>query len=167
MTDLITHIRSLNEQSKAEMEANPGVWIGMLVEDPTHWAEQGVHTVEDFERMQLCTMIYEGHKDAFGFKGRHYDFDSMSMDELRAEADRIGQAIEETMARERLEQQFALGDFELRVQENITMGAITRQDAIRWILQAEGLDKERDADYICYSLGLPYSVKDMFKEYVV
>jgi hypothetical protein len=32
------------------------------------------------EREDLIIYIYEGHKTAFGVKGRHYDFDSMSID---------------------------------------------------------------------------------------
>ena len=35
------------------------------------------------ERYDLECFIYDMHKAAYGFKGRHYDFKSMSMDDLR------------------------------------------------------------------------------------
>jgi hypothetical protein len=38
----------------------------------------------------------------------------------------------------------------------------SREDAIRWLIQAEGLDEERDPGYICYNLGLPYSMEKIF-----
>ena len=41
-----------------------------------------------YERQDLESYIYEGHKDAFGSKGRHYNFDAMSIEDLRQK--RIG-----------------------------------------------------------------------------
>ena len=50
------------------------------------------------EREDLIIYIYEGHKTAFGVKGRHYDFDSMSIYDLKAEADYIERSIVESIA---------------------------------------------------------------------
>ena len=118
------------------------------------------------EREELVTYIYEGHKDAYGVKGRHYNFDAMSIDELRAEADRISNAVVDAIAEEKSQEALAEARFESRIVESIQLGAENREDAIRWILQAEGLDKEYDAGYICYSLGLPYSREAEFKQFV-
>jgi len=118
------------------------------------------------EREELVTYIYEGHKDAYGVKGRHYNFDAMSIDELRAEADRINNAVVEAIAEEKSQEALAEARFESRIVESIQLGAESREDAIRWILQAEGLDKEYDAGYICYSLGLTYSREAEFKPFV-
>ena len=52
------------------------------------------------ERFDLECFIYDMHKAAYGVKGRHYDFKSMSMDDLRKEANRIGAAVEVAEAEE-------------------------------------------------------------------
>ena len=31
------------------MEKEKGLWVGMLTNDPDHWAEYGVHTVSELE----------------------------------------------------------------------------------------------------------------------
>ena len=166
MNALIKHIEDINAKTQAWMDANPGSWGGMIVTDAKHWAEYGVHTVEDFERYQLETYIYEGHKDAFGVKGRHYDFKSMSMDELKAEADYISRAVKEQMELEDQMEKEAIERFEKAISDNLAMGAEDRDTAIRWVLQAEGLDNEYDAGYICYSMGLPYSMDKVFEPFI-
>ena len=83
MTNLMNHIKSLNEASRKEMAQNSGTYIGLLIEEEKHWADMNVYTVEDFERYGLETYIYDAHKTAFGVKGRHYNFASMSMQELK------------------------------------------------------------------------------------
>ena len=42
-------------------------------------------------------------------------------------------------------------------------GAGNRDIAIKWILEAEGLENESDANYICYNLGLSYDKKYLFE----
>jgi len=166
MTTLVKHIEAINAKTQKWMDENPGSWGGMIVTDPAHWAEYGVHTVEDFERYQLETYIYEGHKDALGVKGRHYDFKSMTLEELKEEADYISRCVKNAMEEEEQMEKEAIERFEKAIAENLAMGAGSREDAIRWVLQAEGLEKEQDAGYICYCLGLPYSMDKVFEEFV-
>jgi hypothetical protein len=157
MTQLVAHLKSLNAKSKAWMDAEPGRWAGMLVEDPAHWAEYGVHTVEDFERYQLETSIYEGHKDAYGVKGRHYDFDSMSMDELRAEAERISQAARETYEREQEDARRAVAAFEAEVARTISYGAGNRETALRWMTQEETFCHSQDVEHWVWNRGILFT----------
>ena len=70
---LLEHIKNINAKSKAWMAKNPGSWAGMVVEDIKFWNDQGIFTVEDYERDSLITSVYEMHKEAFGVKGRHYN----------------------------------------------------------------------------------------------
>ena len=44
MIELVNHIKSINEKSKKDMDANPYLWIGHIVEDPKHWEEYGITT---------------------------------------------------------------------------------------------------------------------------
>jgi len=89
------------------------------------------------EREDLTIYIYEGHKDAFGVKGRHYDFDAMSLEDLRKTADYIERSIQESIAAEQAAEAQALEEFEHRVAETIRYGAGDRQTALRWMTQGE------------------------------
>ena len=131
--------------------------------------DKDMTTVElkDIPRKDLEIFIYEEHKTAYGVKGRHYDFTSMSREQLEREADRIADACDEAVARERADEEKALAKFESMVSKNIALGASDRETAIRWILQAEGLDNEYDAGYVCYHLGLNYDKREMFRPFLV
>ena len=56
-----------------------------------------------------------------------------------------------------------IAEFDAQIKHNIAAGAEDKSTAIRWILDAEGLIEEKDMGYICYSLGLPYSMEKEFE----
>ena len=161
---LLEHIKNINAKSKKWMEENPGSWAGMVTEDIKYWNDQGIFTVEDYERDSLITSVYEMHKDAYGVKGRHYNFKEMSNEDLEKELDSLCKVAKESAEQEKKWEEKAYDDFMKRVEETKTYGDCkTQADAIRWILQAEGLDKEKDAGYICYNFGLNYDKEYLFK----
>jgi hypothetical protein len=110
------------------------------------------------------SVVSDLHKDAYGIRPTQrfwHSWDQYSADEKQAEWDwLIGKAEE----RARLERDLAqaLEIFEARVTESIAAGAKDRNQAIKWILQSEGLDKVRDPGYVCYQLGLSYDHEGMF-----
>lgn len=167
MKTLIQHIKNINAQSKKWMDENPGSWAGMVPEDIKFWNDQGIFTVEEYERSNLITSVYEMHKDAYGVKGRHYDFDNMSNKELEEELDRLCAVAKAEREAEEQAEKAAYDKFENQVTENMKLGAGNRDIAIKWILEAEGLDKEYDTSYICYVLGLSYDKQDIFKQYTM
>ena len=168
MKELMAELAKRNAETEAWVAEDPqNRWAGLYSMDEAHWVERGITNLVDFERDELATYIYEGHKDAFGTKGRHYNFEAMSLEDLRSEADYISRAVKEQMALEAEMEKEAVARYEASIREYQTMGAATREDAIRWLLQAEGLDKEHDAGYICYHLGLPYSMDREFKAFVI
>ena len=164
---LLQHIKNINAKSQAWMDANPGSWAGMVTEDIQYWNDQGIFTVEDYERDSLITSVYEMHKDAFGVKGRHYNFDKMSNKELEEELEYLCRVAKEVAEEEDKAEKSAYEQFENRVAEIMKMGAGDRETAIKWILQAENLDNEYDASYICYCLGLNYDKEEIFKPYTM
>ena len=89
------------------------------------------------ERFDLECFIYDMHKAAYGVKGRHYDFASMSMDDLRNEANRIGAAVDVAEAEEAHAAEVAIADFEATVGEFIEAGAGDRETALRWMTMEE------------------------------
>jgi len=160
---LLEHIKNINAKSKAWMAANPGSWAGMVVEDIKFWNDQGIFTVEDYERSNLETSVYEMHKEAYGVKGRHYNFSKMSTKDLEKELDHLCDVAKREAEIEKRQEEDNLKAFESRIDEALSLGAENREDAIKWILQAEGLEKEQDPGYICYTLGLSYDKEHLFQ----
>jgi len=109
------------------------------------------------EREDLIIYIYEGHKDAFGVKGRHYDFKAMSLEELRAEARYIERSIEESIAAEQAADARALEEFEHRVAETIRYGAGDRQTALRWMTQGETFYHHQCVEHWVWKQGILFT----------
>ena len=108
--------------------------------------------------------ISDLYKDTFGhrpdpiwrsiWKDANQDLKQKIWDGLIVEFD-------EAMERERIRQEKAVVRFEKRVAANMKLGAPTREDAIRWILQSMNLSEQDlayGASYVCYELDLPYSM---------
>ena len=163
MLELLQEIKSRNIKTKAWIAEDPkNRWAGLYPEDEAYWVERKITNLDELERDELATYIYDAHKTAFGTKGRHYNFNAMSLQELKDEADYISKACDEQMELEAKMEKEAIERFENSIKEYLPMAG-TREDAIRWILQAENLDKEWDAGYICYNLGLPYNMEKEFQ----
>jgi len=60
---------------------------------------------------------------------------------------------------EQREEEESYKKFEDQIKQMMLHGAGNRDIAIKWILEAEGLENESDANYICYNLGLSYDKK--------
>ena len=162
---LLQHLQNINANSKEKMAQTPGLWIGMITEDLDHWAGYGVHTPEQLDRYFLEVDVYEMHKEAYGVKGRHYNFDKMTDQELKDEFESLAKIAEQERKEEEKQQAKAVADFEETITETIELGAGGRETAIKWILEGEGLDNEYDPSYICYCLNLPYHMGDIFKPF--
>ena len=111
------------------------------------------------------SIVSDLHKDAYGVRPTQmfwHSWDQYSADEKQAEWDWLIGKAEERARLERDSEARALEVFEARVAESIQSGARDRAQAIKWILQAEGLEGERDPGYVCYQLGLSYEHEGMF-----
>jgi len=108
-------------------------------------------------REDLEIFIYEQHKVAFGVKGRHYDFEAMSYEELEAEAIRIDEAAKEQIAHERRCDAKNVIEFRSSIRKIREICNCDRKTAIRYML--EEYRGEYDAGYVCYCLNLPYSME--------
>ena len=167
MKTLLQHIKDINAKSQKWMDENPGSWAGMVTEDIQHWNDQGIFTVEDYERSNLEISVYEMHKDAYGVKGRHYNFDAMSNEELKDELEHLCKVANAEREAEEQAEKAAYYSFLKQIVKNKKMGAVDTETAIKWILQSEKLDKEYDPCYICYCLGLSYDKQDIFKPHTM
>jgi len=161
---LLEHLKNINAKSKDEMAKTPGLWIGLITEDLDHWTSYGVTTPAQLDRYFLETDVYEMHKQAYGVKGRHYNFSEMSDDDLKKEFKHLAEVAKESAEQEKKWEEAAYQTFLKRITESMKLGAETKEDAIKWILQAEGLENEKDTSYICYNLGLNYDKEYLFKK---
>jgi hypothetical protein len=92
---LAEHLAALNAKTLAWIAEDPdNRWAGLLTEDLTHWAEMGIHTVADFERYELETLVWDMYKDATGIRPRHLNLKSMSLEELQDLVNYCGRQIE-------------------------------------------------------------------------
>ena len=160
---LLEHLKNMNAKSKERMAREPGLWVGMITEDLDHWKSYGITTPAQLDRYFLETDVYEMHKEAFGVKGRHYNFNEMSDDDLKKELETLCDIAKREAEIEKRQEEDNLKAFESRIDEALSLGAENREAAIKWILQAEGLDKEQDSGYICYTLGLGYDKEHLFQ----
>ena len=88
MLKLVKHIKSINEKSKKEMDANPDLWIGTIVEDPKHWADYGITTPAQFDRHMDEECLYNLVSDEYSKSyARSIGISTMSDKELQNELD--------------------------------------------------------------------------------
>jgi hypothetical protein len=106
------------------------------------------------EQEQLQCTFWDAYKDAHGFRPRHIDTTTLTVDELKSDIARLASIIQDN-ERVRLEEEAAaVVRFEARVTSIIELGARDRAMALRWIHEAE--DTNGDDEYLCYRVGVPY-----------
>lgn len=109
------------------------------------------------DREQLECNHYELYKDVNGFRPRHIDYSKMSDAELKDDFDFLVERLAEVQAEEAAREAAAVKEFEELVQYTIEAGARTRENAIKWLFEAENDPYGfGDPDYFCHAHGLPY-----------
>jgi len=46
--ELVIYINEMNAEAQKRMDADPTLWVGKMTNDPDHWADYGVYTVDQF-----------------------------------------------------------------------------------------------------------------------
>lgn len=100
------------------------------------------------ELEELESIYCEMHKDAYGVKARWYK--AASVEEARADIDRLGAVIEEQIASDKVHQAEAIKAFE---QLAASYGG-SIETAKRW--QHDAYGTQGDDEFLAYHLGLPY-----------
>jgi hypothetical protein len=98
------------------------------------------------------------HKDAYGFRPHsHFFYDEGCSDERRQKY--WDMAIEDLEIREqedRRAEERAVAEFEAGLKVIMAAAGCDRATAIRYQIEAMGMEFEWDPGYICFELGLPY-----------
>lgn len=103
---------------------------------------------------QLACEFSDFYKEANGFRPRHVDTTSWTVEKFQAEFAELGRICKQNEAVRVEDEAHAAMRFEARVASLIASGAGDRATAIRWIADAEGAGQ--DAEYLCFLLGLEY-----------
>lgn len=93
------------------------------------------------------------YKDAYGFRPRS-DYSNWSLEDFEKEFEYLGREIKRRVAEDNAAYDAAARDMEARIGEYINLGAKTRENAIRWIMEADNAGG--DFDYLEYLNGLRY-----------
>ena len=151
--ELKAHIEASNEKFVAECKANGATAWGVTVSDPSHWAESGIFTIEQYERSSIVGYISDTYKSAHGFRPR-MDFDSMTMVELEEFADQVSKEASEEYERQQTMESECYVIFKKHLANLVDMGAKDFKQALVWDMEA--MDVNGDVGYYCYMHNLAY-----------
>jgi len=83
---LLAHLEALNAKTIAWVAEDPtNRWSTTWVTDLEHWADSGVHSVEDFEKHQLVSSIFETTREVYGYKPSWSGLMGLSIEQLELE----------------------------------------------------------------------------------
>jgi hypothetical protein len=117
------------------------------MEDFKSWEEMS--TLE-----QYACQFWDMYKDAYGVRPRGIDTASWTEADFEAEFVSLSKTIESNYKDQLAQEEVAMHEFEMRMQDLLLSGAKDREMAMRWVHEAEGSDG--DDEYLCFLLGLPY-----------
>jgi hypothetical protein len=103
---------------------------------------------------QMACQYWDMYKDAHGVRPRGIDTSNWTEEDFLKEFEYLAKVIEQEEAQRRQDEERAMHDFEMRVLNLQMSGAKSREQALRWIHEAE--ETNGDDEYLCYCLGLPY-----------
>lgn len=90
LTNLITKLTEANARTAQWIAQDPkNRWASMYILEPQFWIERGITTIEQFDRNELITNIFEGTQDIFGYKPSWTALTEMSTDALQMEWDAL------------------------------------------------------------------------------
>lgn len=110
------------------------------------------------------------HKEAYGCRPTSWawaEWREASPSQKQVLWDELCEAHERVIEEEKARHEEAVKDFESRVADLMAIGARDRETAIRWLVESLNLseiDKMYGSSYICFELGLPYSMSSTFEQ---
>lgn len=109
-------------------------------------------------------LVSDLYKDAYGHRPSHrylIDWFELTDQEKQDEWDLLISVFASNEAREAEQEAANIDMFYARIEQMMEDGAESKEQAIRWICDAEGIDyNEPDVGYICFELGLPYTMEN-------
>lgn len=126
----------------------------MMIDNGTAKMTEFKSWEEMSEKEQLECALWDAYKDAHGIRPRFMNMECMTVEELKEQLEYCCRTIEQNEIQRKEDESRAMHDFEMRMLSLMQCGAKSREQALRWVHEAE--DSNGDDDYLCYLLGLPY-----------
>lgn len=104
-------------------------------------------------------IVSDLHKDAYGFRpGKDFWelWENSTDDEKQAEWDYLIESCDRAIQEEQEQEKEAIERFEALVQKTIDSMVVSRETAIRRIMDASSAARTNDWDFLCWEHGLPY-----------
>ena len=108
-------------------------------------------------RDELATIHYDMYKDVHGIRPRWYNYAEMTVEDLKAELDRLDHQMEQVLEERKKEEKESEQAFKSTLAVCMKAGAKDEREALRWIIQEESLEHEQDIDHFLYNLGLLFT----------
>ena len=108
------------------------------------------------EREQLLIYISDVHKDAYGFRPRG-QYDDWSVEDLKVEIDRLVDYANEVYEQEQIAAEKAADAFDEQILAVQASGAGNREQAIKWLVEAEGEDALWDLEHFVWKQGFLFT----------
>jgi len=116
------------------------------------------------EYTYVSYIVSDLHKDARGYRP------SMSFMETWTESspdikqsiwDSLLEELDRRNTEEKEQEELCIKEFHKNISSAMDLGAKDSNQAIRWLVESREIDT-MDKGYICYCLGLPYSMEQLF-----
>ncbi len=113
-------------------------------------------------------IVSDLHKDAYGFRPSSYFWEMWNeADDVGKQLvwDRLLEVLAIEMESSANQEVAAINAFEHEIATALDLGAPSRQDAVRWVVDAmelDDVDLMYGGEHICYRKGLPYRMAPMF-----
>ena len=162
--ELQSYIKAENQKWTNWVNEDPDNRIScMIVTDLKHWADYGITTIIDYKKYLLAEDI-KSASGSYGSKIR-LDFSNYTLKELEEMADYECNQANIAFEREREIKKENASNLYKRIKETCKMGARNYKTAIRWILEADGIENDPcyEGTQICYNLDIDYRYSKLFK----
>jgi hypothetical protein len=103
---------------------------------------------------QAACEFSDFYKEAHGFRPRHIDTSTWTLEDFDREFEVLADICEENAAIRKLAETEAVTKLEARISSLLQSGAKDRTMAIRWIAEAE--ECGGDMEFLCFLVGVPY-----------
>jgi hypothetical protein len=103
---------------------------------------------------QYACQYWDMYKDAYGVRPRGIDTTNWTEAQFEAEFVQLSKTIDANYKEQLAQEEVAMHEFEMRMQDLLRSGAKDRAMALRWVHEAEG--SNGDDEFLCYLVGLPY-----------
>jgi hypothetical protein len=103
----------------------------------------------------LASEYWDFYKEVYNVRPRWINFEGCSEEDLEAMLGQLTEQAKAVFAEQERAEQRAIERFEALVASTIASGAKTREDALRWLMEASGCNG--DWNYFAWDQGIPYS----------